>query len=47
MITVDCPWCDGPALVEMMADDAELRCDECCLAVPLALETEVPVARAA
>jgi hypothetical protein len=33
MITADCPWCDGSAMVEMMADEAELRCDECEVAI--------------
>ncbi len=47
MVTVDCPWCDRPAMVEMMADGAEFRCDECELAEPLAVDIEVPVARAA
>jgi hypothetical protein len=38
MVTVDCPWCEGPAVVEMMAETTELRCDDCSVAVEVAGE---------
>lgn len=47
MITVDCPWCDAPAMVEMMADDAQLRCDECGIAVAIEDSAPAPVSKAA
>lgn len=47
MITVDCPWCDAPAMVEMMADEAELRCDECRVAVAIGDDEPILVAKAA
>jgi hypothetical protein len=50
MIHVECPWCDGPAVVDADADPGEerVRCEACGVAVELAplLATE-PIARAA
>jgi hypothetical protein len=34
MVTVDCPWCDGPMALEADADDAS--CDGCSIRVELA-----------
>jgi hypothetical protein len=41
MVTVECPWCDKPAVVEMMADDERLRCDDCAIVADLAPEVQV------
>jgi hypothetical protein len=34
MITVDCPWCDGPMAFELDSDD--VACDGCSVRVELA-----------
>ncbi len=34
MVTVDCPWCDGPMAIEADADDA--ACEGCSVRVELA-----------
>jgi hypothetical protein len=34
MVTVDCPWCDGPMALE--ADAADAACDACSIRVELA-----------
>jgi hypothetical protein len=34
MIHVECPWCDGPAVVD--AGAAEVRCEGCAVAVEIA-----------
>jgi hypothetical protein len=36
MVTVDCPWCDGPVALE--AESAVVRCDACRVAVDLAVD---------
>jgi hypothetical protein len=46
MITVECPWCAGPATVE--ADDDAVECAGCAIRVELAPPpTTEPIARAA
>jgi hypothetical protein len=44
MITVDCPWCDGPVALEH-AD--VFRCDGCAVEVELAPDVVLEVALAA
>ena len=34
MVTVDCPWCDGPMALE--ADAVDASCDGCSIRVELA-----------
>jgi hypothetical protein len=50
MIHVECPWCDGPAVVDAgtVPGEGQVRCEGCGVAVELApeLATE-PIARAA
>ena len=36
MTHVDCPWCDGPAIVPAAVDAVE--CPECGISVPLATD---------
>jgi len=43
MITVDCPWCDGP--VEL--GEAELHCPECTITIPVASDIQEPALAAA
>jgi hypothetical protein len=46
MVSVDCPWCDGPMALEADADDAS--CDACSIRVELAPDrSPVLTARAA
>jgi hypothetical protein len=46
MFSVECPWCDGPATIEIAADAFD--CAECAIRVELAPQpTAEPVARAA
>ncbi len=45
MVTVDCPWCDGPIALE--ADAADASCDGCSIRVELAPDLPVVTARAA
>jgi len=47
MITVDCPWCDEPAVVEMMADERLFRCDDCAVVAEVASDEPVGSALAA
>jgi hypothetical protein len=47
MVTVECLWCDAPAMVEMMADEARVRCDACAVVAELAPDDPLPVAAAA
>lgn len=47
MITVACPWCEMPALVEMMADGDAFRCDECGIDERVEGDERVTVAAAA
>ena len=50
MIHVECPWCDGQAVVEPGAGpgEAEVRCEGCAVAVELAPESVTEsIARAA
>ena len=47
MIHVECPWCAGPAGVEL-ADGGQVECVECAVRVELAPDPIVePLARAA
>ena len=43
VITVDCPWCTGPARVA----DSELHCPECAVTVVIAADVQEPVLAAA
>jgi primosomal protein N' len=46
MLTLDCPWCDGPMTLEAAADD--VTCDGCSVRVELAPDPRPTVtARAA
>ena len=38
MVEVECPWCDGPAVVESVETpaDAVVRCEGCAVTVELA-----------
>jgi hypothetical protein len=46
MVTVDCPWCDGPMALE--ADAVDASCDGCSIRVELAPDRlPVMTARAA
>jgi hypothetical protein len=46
MVTLDCPWCDGPMALEAGAADAS--CDECSVRVELAPDPlPATIARAA
>ena len=46
MVTLDCPWCDGPMALETEASDA--ACDGCSVRVELAPDPIPPtIARAA
>ena len=46
MISVECPWCDGPATIEISDDVFE--CAECAIRVELApAPVTEPIARAA
>jgi hypothetical protein len=48
MVTVDCPFCEGPLDGEALLEDGELRCDGCSITVELALDQiTIPVAAAA
>jgi predicted nucleic acid-binding Zn ribbon protein len=47
MVTVGCPWCDAPAVVEMMADEARFRCDDCDVVAEVVPDVRVEVAAAA
>jgi hypothetical protein len=40
MVQVECPWCDGPAVVESLEAPAGavVRCEGCAVAVELAPE---------
>jgi len=40
MVQVECPWCDGPAVVESVAAPAGavVRCEGCAVVVELAPE---------
>jgi len=40
MVQVECPWCDGPAVVESVETPAGavVRCEGCAVAVELASE---------
>jgi hypothetical protein len=39
MVQVECPWCDGPAVVESEAPaGAVVRCEGCAVSVELAPE---------
>ncbi len=43
MVTVDCPWCDGPMALE--ADAVDASCDGCSVRVEIAPDP-VPVVTA-
>ena len=46
MFSVECPWCDGPATIDVV-DDA-FECADCAVRVELAPQpTTEPIARAA
>ena len=46
MVTLDCPWCDGPMALEAEAGDA--ACEGCAIRVELAPDpSPAPIARAA
>ena len=46
MVTLDCPWCDGPMALEAGADDAS--CEGCSVSVELAPDPlPATIARAA
>lgn len=46
MVTLDCPWCDGPMALEAGADD--VACDGCSVRVELAPDPlPATIARAA
>lgn len=50
MIDVECPWCDGPAVVDAGTSpgEAQVRCEGCGVAVDVAPELAIePIARAA
>jgi hypothetical protein len=54
MIHVECPWCDGPAVVDAGSGPGEgpgnshVRCEGCGVAIELAAELAAePIARAA
>ena len=47
MMHVECPWCAGPATIEV-ADRDEFQCVECAIRVEISpLAAAEPVARAA
>ena len=39
MIHVECPWCDGPAVVD--AGEGQVRCEGCAVSVELAPDVAV------
>lgn len=47
MVTVTCPWCEMPAMLEMMADEDAFRCDECRIGERVDEDESVPVPAAA
>ena len=46
MVTIDCPFCEGPLDGEAFFLEGELRCDGCTVTVELAPD-ETPIAMAA
>ena len=42
MVTLDCPWCDGPMALETEANDA--ACEECSVRVELAPDPRPAIA---
>jgi hypothetical protein len=36
MLTIDCPWCDGPATIQAEPADDAFTCEACSIRVDLA-----------